>query len=122
MSLTHIPLMPGPWLPLAESEMHAFLERLTSVLVRSHGPAVFTKNLPISGLRVMPLSLWQCLGRRRPVPAGGEPGRGDSSGSDVSRRHLAQAYQADHAEACQRLSDRPTSRMPRALSGRFHPC
>src|SRR2546425_11483832 len=56
--VTHIPLMPGPWLPLAESEAQAFLERLTSVLVRSHGPAAFTKNLPISGLRVTPLSFY----------------------------------------------------------------
>ena len=56
--MTHIPLMPGPWLPLAESEAQAFLERLTSVLVRSHGPAAFTKNLPISGLRVRPLSFY----------------------------------------------------------------
>src|SRR5213596_1478058 len=50
--------MPGPWLPLAESEAHAFLERLNSVLVRSHGPAAFTKNLPITGLRVTPLSFY----------------------------------------------------------------
>jgi len=50
--------MPGPWLPLADSEVQAFLERLTSVLVRSHGPAAFTKNLPISGLRVTPLSFY----------------------------------------------------------------
>src|SRR5256884_3791472 len=56
--VTPIPLMPGPWLPLAESEAEAFLERLTSVLARSHGPAAFTKNLPISGLRVMPLSFY----------------------------------------------------------------
>src|SRR6266568_7367101 len=59
MSLTPIPLMPGPGLPLADSEAQAFLERLTSVLVRSHGPAAFTKNLPISGLRVMPLSFYR---------------------------------------------------------------
>ena len=58
MTVTPIPLMPGPWLPLAESEAHAFLERLTSVLVRSHGPAAFTKHLPISGLRVTPLSFY----------------------------------------------------------------
>jgi len=58
MTLTPIPLMPGPWLPLAESEAHAFLERLTSVLVRSHGPAAFTQKLPISDLRVMPLSFY----------------------------------------------------------------
>ena len=58
MTVTPIPLMPGPWLPLAESEAHAFLERLTSVLVRSHGPAAFTKNLPITGLRVTPLSFY----------------------------------------------------------------
>ncbi len=51
--------MPGPWLALADSEAQAFLERLTSVLVRSHGPAAFTKNLPISGLRVMPLSFYR---------------------------------------------------------------
>ena len=50
--------MPGPWLPLADNEAQAFLERLTSVLVRSHGPAAFTKNLPISGLRIMPLSFY----------------------------------------------------------------
>src|SRR2546427_491807 len=50
--------MPGPWLPLAESEAQAFLERLTSVLVCSHGPAAFTKNLPISGLQVTPLSFY----------------------------------------------------------------
>jgi hypothetical protein len=50
--------MPGPWLPLAESEAQAFLERLTSVLVRSHGPAAFTQKLPISDLRVMPLSFY----------------------------------------------------------------
>jgi len=50
--------MPGPWLPLADSEAHAFLERLTSVLVRSHGPAAFTQKLPISDLRVMPLSFY----------------------------------------------------------------
>src|SRR2546429_9789087 len=58
MTLTNIPLRPGPWLPLSESEAQAFLERLTSVLARSHGPAAFTKNLPISGLRVMPLSFY----------------------------------------------------------------
>jgi len=58
MTVTPIPLMPGPWLPLAESEAHAFLERLTSVLVRSHGPAAFTNNLPISGLRATPLSFY----------------------------------------------------------------
>src|SRR5256885_8008306 len=58
MTLTHVPLMPGPWLPLAESEAQAFLERLTSVLVRSHGPAAFTRNLPITGLRVTPLSFY----------------------------------------------------------------
>src|SRR5438309_553118 len=56
--VTPIPLMPGPWLPLAESEAQAFLERLTSVLVRSHGPAAFTQKLPISDLRVMPLSFY----------------------------------------------------------------
>src|SRR6266850_4608833 len=50
--------MPGPWLPLSESEAQAFLERLTSVLVRSHGPAAFTQKLPISDLRVMPLSFY----------------------------------------------------------------
>jgi len=50
--------MPGPWLPLAESEAQAFLERLTSVLVHSHGPAAFTKNLPISDLRATPLSFY----------------------------------------------------------------
>ena len=56
--MSPIPLMPGPWLPLAESESEAFLERLTSVLVHSHGPAAFTKNLPISDLRVTPLSFY----------------------------------------------------------------
>lgn len=58
MTLTHIPLMPGPWLPLAESEAQAFLDRLTSVLARLDGPVAFTKNLPISGLRVTPLSFY----------------------------------------------------------------
>ena len=58
MTMTHIRLMPGPWLPLSESEAQAFLERLTSVLARSHGPAAFTKSLPISDLRVMPLSFY----------------------------------------------------------------
>jgi hypothetical protein len=50
--------MLGPWLPLSQSESDAFLDRLTSALTRSHGPAAFTKNLPISGLRVMPLSFY----------------------------------------------------------------
>lgn len=50
--------MPGPWLPLAESEADAFLERLTAVLVRSHGPAAFTNTLPILGLRATPLSFY----------------------------------------------------------------
>jgi len=58
MTIAHIPLMPGPWVALSDTEAQAFLERLTSVLVHSHGPAAFTKNLPISGLRVMPLSFY----------------------------------------------------------------
>ncbi|MGH6891855.1 MAG: hypothetical protein ACREEP_06330, partial [Dongiaceae bacterium] len=58
MTLNHIPLMPGPWVALSDSEAQAFLERLTSVLSRSHGEAAFTKNLPISGLRVTPLSFY----------------------------------------------------------------
>ena len=50
--------MPGHWLTLAESDAQAFLERLSSVLALSHGPAAFTKTLPISGLRVIPLSFY----------------------------------------------------------------
>lgn len=53
-----IPLIPGAWLPLADSEAHAFLDRLNSVLIRSHGEAAFTQHLPISGLRVMPISFY----------------------------------------------------------------
>jgi hypothetical protein len=55
---TAVPLVPGAWLSLADSESHAFLDRLNSVLVRSHGEAAFTKHLPISRLRVMPLSFY----------------------------------------------------------------
>lgn len=55
---TAVPLMPGPWLTLDESDAHAFLDRLNSVLIRSYGPAAFTQHLPISGLRVMPLSFY----------------------------------------------------------------
>src|SRR2546430_2253743 len=58
MTIAHISLMPGPWVALSDTEAQAFLERLTSVLVRSRGPAAFTKNLPISGLRVRPLSFY----------------------------------------------------------------
>ena len=50
--------MPGPWLPLSEAEADAFVGRLTSVLVRSDAQSAFTKNLPISGLRVTPLSFY----------------------------------------------------------------
>jgi hypothetical protein len=53
-----IPLMQGPWLALAESDARAFLDRLNSVLVRSYGPAAFTQHLPITGLRVMPISFY----------------------------------------------------------------
>src|SRR5262245_16419547 len=53
-----IPLMPGPWVALSDVEAQAFLERLTSVLTRSHGAAAFTRNLPISGLRVTALSFY----------------------------------------------------------------
>ena len=58
MTTTAIPLMSGSWLPLDESDAHAFLDRLNSVLTRSYGPAAFTQHLPISNLRVMPLSFY----------------------------------------------------------------
>jgi len=53
-----IPLIPGPWLALDESDAQAFLARLNSVLIRSYGTKAFTQHLPISGLRVMPLSFY----------------------------------------------------------------
>jgi hypothetical protein len=58
MSPARIPLMPGPWIALSDGEAQAFLERLTQVLSRSHGAAAFTRNLPISGLRVTALSFY----------------------------------------------------------------
>jgi len=57
-SVASIPLMPGPWLGLEESDAGAFIDRLNSVLIRSYGPSAFTQHLPISGLRVMPLSFY----------------------------------------------------------------
>jgi hypothetical protein len=53
-----VPLVPGPWLPLSEKDSLAFLDRLNSVLVRSYGPAAFTQHLPITALRVMPISFY----------------------------------------------------------------
>jgi hypothetical protein len=53
-----IPLMSGPWFDLADDEAKAVLERLSSVLDRSHGPAAFSKRLPISGLRALALSFY----------------------------------------------------------------
>ena len=50
--------MPGSWLPLSDSDAHALVDRLNSVLVRSHGDAAFTHHMPISNLRVMPLSFY----------------------------------------------------------------
>jgi hypothetical protein len=58
MTPTNIPLMAGSWLPLSESEASAFLARLNAVLIRSYGPAAFTQHMPISDLRVMPISFY----------------------------------------------------------------
>lgn len=58
MSATAFPLMPGDWLPLEDRDAHSFLDRLNSVLIRSDGEGAFTRHLPISGLRVMPLSFY----------------------------------------------------------------
>lgn len=50
--------MSGPWLPLLGLESQDFLERLTIVLSRGGAQAVFTRRLPITGLRAMPLSFF----------------------------------------------------------------
>lgn len=52
------PLVPGPWLPLDADESRAFLDRLGEMLARSQGTAAFTRHMPVSGLRAMPLSFY----------------------------------------------------------------
>ena len=52
------PLLPGPWLPLTASESESFLERLTGSLTRTRDEPPFTKRLPITDLRAMPLSFY----------------------------------------------------------------
>jgi len=52
------PPPPRPWLPLTASESESFLERLTGILTRTRDEPPFTKRLPITNLRAMPLSFY----------------------------------------------------------------